>query len=91
MKDAPKRSQAQRIIAKFGSPYKLAQLLTMARQLEDVHARPVHASTVYRWTYLKSVGGSGGVIPTREVEWIKKVARLNGVFLTDADWAPEDR
>lgn len=89
MKEHAKRTQAQRIIAKFGSPYKLAKLLTMVKQLEDPHARPVHPSTVYRWTYDKNIGGAGGVIPNREIEWIKKVARYNGILLTDADWSPE--
>ncbi len=44
-------TQAEKVIAKFGSACQLAKIL----QVSD--------STVYRWTYRREEGGTGGLIP----------------------------
>lgn len=72
-------TQAERIIAKFGGPYKLA---------EQLGVRP---STVYRWTYPKSKGGSDGVIPTKSINKLLRLARVHGIFLTGDDLYPGRR
>lgn len=50
-------TQAQLVIAKFGTACHLAKLLSahLGRKISD--------STVYRWTYRKEDGGTGGLIP----------------------------
>jgi hypothetical protein len=79
----PKRlnNQAQRIIAKFGSPYKLSQAL---RRVGEKAYR--HPSVFYRWTYPKGPRcGTGGVIPTSALQDILQAARLEGVMVTAED------
>lgn len=70
------RSQAERIIEKFGGAYKMAATLG---------ARP---STVYRWTYPKEKGGCGGLVPSTAMPKILALARREGVFLTGDDLYP---
>jgi hypothetical protein len=72
--------QAKRIIAKFGSPYKLAATL------KEI-GRPVTPMTVYRWRYDPPLG-TGGRIPARWVEPITGAALIAGVTLTAEDWDP---
>jgi len=72
---ADMRQQARRIIDKFGSEYRLARLIGAA------------PSTVYRWTYPVSDGGTGGLIPLKWHDKILQVARIEGIFLTKEDWA----
>ena len=69
-------SQATRIITKFGGPIDLAKLLECA------------PSTVYRWTYAVSEGGTGGNIPPRPLSRIIALARIHGVHLTKDDVYP---
>lgn len=75
----PPVTQAQRVIAKFGGALKLAA------------AMDIDASCVYRWTYPKSRGGSGGVIPGKSIANVLRVARLHGVMLTAEDLDPRAR
>lgn len=87
------RSQAQRIIDKFGSPYRMALSLTQARRATNPKAPAVAVSTVYRWTYPRGpiTRGTGGFIPTRMVQTVKDAARREGIFLTEEDWYPGAR
>jgi hypothetical protein len=77
--------QAQNIIAKFGGARELARVLKEASEDSRDHYNP---STIYRWTYPKSEGGTGGEIPTAALKTIVKVARLAGVLLTPEDLYP---
>lgn len=69
-------TQAERVIAKFGSAYRLARLLNK------------DPAAVYRWTYPKNRGGTGGLVPASAMQHILRVARLEGVLLTPEDLDP---
>lgn len=70
-------SQADRIIDRFGGAMNLARLLK------------VPPSTVFRWTYPKGKkGGTGGLVPTQRWDEIRKVARQEGIYLTERDLYP---
>lgn len=71
-----KRSQAERIIAKFGGHALLAAALNCDR------------TTVYKWTYPESAGGTAGVVPRGAMKKIRSVARNHGVLLTEDDLSP---
>lgn len=73
------RTQAISIINKMGGAYTLAELIG------------VSPSTVYKWTYNKDEHpeGTGGIIPTRQHEAIKRAARREGILLTSRDWYPD--
>jgi hypothetical protein len=77
------KSQAERVIAKFGNARRLASLLR--------HVEPTkvwNPSAIYKWAYPTNKGGRGGVIPSRNIEYIIKAARLEGIILTTADLDP---
>lgn len=82
----PRRSpvtQASRIIGKFGGARRLCAILK--------HLGPEHElspSSIYRWDYPKSKGGTGGVIPTAAMKSVILAARLEGIFLTPEDFYP---
>lgn len=82
---APK-SQAERIIAKFGGARKLARALK--RLSPDKHRDP---ATIFRWTYSKSKGGSAGLVPTAALADVAEAARLEGIFLDPSDFDPRPR
>lgn len=79
---AAPQSQAERVIAKFGNPYKLVA----AMQLVDGVAR--NPASVYRWTYGKDKGGTGGRIPAGSMDLVLAAARMDGVLLTSEDLDP---
>lgn len=80
-----KKNQAQRIIARFGGPYKLARML---RQLDDPRAWR-DPSQIYRWTYSRDKrGGYGGGIPLAMWPYILQAARLEGLILTLEEMSP---
>jgi hypothetical protein len=72
----PTYNQAKKIVAKFGDERKTALALGVSR------------ITVYRWQYSKPYG-TGGLIPGHMVERVQRVARTEGIVLTDKDWMPE--
>jgi len=80
------RSQAERIIDKFGS---VARLLLLLREIEPSRFR--HPSTLYRWRYPRSKGGTGGLVPTSDLALVIKAAKLDGIFLTEDDLYPGAR
>jgi hypothetical protein len=45
-----------------------------------------HISRVYRWTYPKARGGTGGYIPPAEAETLLAHAKENGLQVTAADF-----
>lgn len=79
MSDQPKKTQAQRIFAKFGGARRIAAGLN------------VSPSTVYRWGYEPERGGSGGVIPTRALPKLAALARREGIFINEQDYDPRPR
>lgn len=67
-------TQAERLFSVFGGACELL------RCLKDV-GQPRHRSTIYKWNAPKSVGGTGGVVPTSVWPDIIQAARYAGVFL----------
>lgn len=73
--------QARRLITKFGGESNMAKLLS------EFTGRPVARSTIYRWTWPKSKGGTGGFVPARKWRTLMRLARQEGILLTPADIA----
>ena len=76
-----KESQAYRIITKLGGVPHLCELFVLI-------GRPKHRISIYRWMYPKSVGGTGGHIPTANWPDLLMAARAEGIFLTEAELSP---
>lgn len=74
----PMFGQAHHIIAKFGGPQKLSALLTEA-------GHPVSRIAIFRWRY-RPPAGTNGLVPNHWRGPITKIARIQGVLLTDDDW-----
>ena len=73
--------QASRIIAKFGTVRLLADALAA---LDDAsQARSL--ATIYKWTWARHRGGTGGMIPARNLNAIIQAARNEGILLTPDD------
>lgn len=70
------KTQADRVIEKFEGAPRLAELIGR----DD--------STVYRWTYPREKGGTGGVIPGNALVLVIRAAKQEGILLTDADLSP---
>lgn len=66
-------TQADRVIAKFGSACKLAKLLKVCD------------STVYRWTYPAANGGTDGMIPVKALRKVLAAAKRAGIVITAQD------
>lgn len=75
------QTQAARIFARFGGPGNLCRALKEAGAERE-------RSAVYKWSYPKNKGGTGGFVPSSAIEDVKRAARYAGILLTDADWAP---
>lgn len=67
---------AGKIILKCGGHQKVADMLGL-----DV-------SQIYRWTYPKSRGGTGGIIPTKRQNKLLQVARNSGIEINPDDFFP---
>lgn len=83
-KKLPKKTQAERIIEKFGGVYALAKMLKEC----DPNTALV-PSSIYRWTYSKEKLGTGGIVPTAAIPAIIKAARMNGIYLHVNDFFPD--
>lgn len=68
--------QAEKILKKLGGARRVATGIGM------------DAASVYKWTYEKNRGGTGGIIPSSCVAKIQKLAVASGVELTAEDWLP---
>lgn len=75
--DDGRRSQAERVIAKFNGHSALAAAIGIDR------------TTVYKWTYPIAKGGTDGIIPGPALRKIMAAARAHGVLLTDDDVSPK--
>lgn len=84
--DEPQRamSQADRILAKFGGPTRLAYILRSI----GIHSRG--QSTIARWRYPKSKGGTGGRIPNQAWPLVFAAARAEGIVITAEDLDPRE-
>lgn len=80
-----KRSQAERIIEKFGGARRLARILK-----ETDPKNSLTPSSIYRWLYPKEKGGTGGKVPTQSLETVMRAARFEGILLTTEDLFPGD-
>jgi hypothetical protein len=69
-------SQAARVVAKLGGPAKVAKMLGITR------------ACVYKWLWPVDRQGTGGIIPTGQMERLCLAARLNGHLLTAEDLDP---
>lgn len=71
------RTQVERIADRFGvTLYGLARIAN-----RDI-------SCVYRWSYPKSRGGTGGAIPATAMAHLANQARVYGVLLQPSDFDP---
>jgi hypothetical protein len=52
-------------------------------------ATGLHETTVHRWTYAKSQGGTGGRIPQDHIESLIAYARQNDIALDLSDFFPK--
>lgn len=69
---------ATRVIDKCGGPEAVAQMVG------------VNISRVYRWTYPKSRGGTGGLIPSAQQQKLLSAARKRQIDLSPADFFEGD-
>lgn len=79
IQDKPKRSQAERVLRKFKGARRLAVLIRR------------HPASVYKWTYPRERGGTGGLVPTEAWPAIAAAALVKGVKLTRNDTDPNPR
>jgi hypothetical protein len=68
---------AKTILKKCGGAYQVAAWLKL------------NPSQVYRWTYPRSRGGTGGYIPTKRQAELMRKARENGIPLEPSDFFEE--
>ena len=68
--------QAAYVIRQFGNAYALAKAMTMV-------GRRISPSAIYKWTYPRSKGGTGGLIPTSSLPFIFSAAKVWGVVLDE--------
>lgn len=79
------RSQAERIIEKFGGVPSLRRVML---ECYPDHA-PVDKTAYYKWTYPREGGrGTGGIIPTGMLPLVMGAARHAGILLTAEDLYP---
>lgn len=78
------RTQAERIISKFGGARPLTKALRRIGRKTDF-------SAVYRWTYSRSIGGAGGVIPSSIMRAVLEAAQNEGIHLTAEDLDPRTK
>lgn len=81
--DKKEKSQADRILYKFGGPRHLRDVLKAI-------GRPRNLSSIYRWTYPKEDGGTGGLIPTSAWPDLHVAAHFDGVIITSEDMDPRE-
>ena len=70
------KSPADMVIEKFGGHRVVAEILG------------IDVSRVYRWTYSREQGGTGGSIPQKHQIPLMNAAREKGIILSHADFFP---
>lgn len=78
------KTQAERVINKFGNVDNLAKALSQVNYPKDV-------SSIYRWKLSKEVNGTAGLIPSHCLPHVIEAARLEGILLTAADLDPREK
>lgn len=78
------QTQAERILLKFGGARRLAIVL-------KTMGRPRDPATIYKWTYPRERGGTGGIVPTKVWTDIIDAARFDGIVLTMDDMDPRPK
>lgn len=73
--------QAERVIGKFGGARQLSAIL-------GAIGRPREKTTIYKWTYPRKRGGTGGVIPSCAWDDITAAARHKKITITAEDADP---
>ncbi len=76
-----RRTQSRVIFEKFGG---VVPLYTLLKAL----GRPYNKATLYKWTYPRTKGGTGGWVPTHAWPDILAAARMDGVFITSEEMDP---
>lgn len=71
-------NQANRIMKKFGGPKALWSALRLV-------GRELSLVSVYRWKMPKEQGGTGGLIPTSNLPFIIRAARVQGIIISETD------
>lgn len=74
-------TQAERVLRKFGGARRLSDALKAVDRYRNV-------ATIYRWTYSRSIGGAGGLIPSSGLRDVMLAARHAGIILTADDMDP---
>ena len=69
-------TQAERIIKRFSGAYALAEMIGYT------------PAAVYKWTYPKAKGGTGGLVPTGAVPKILAAAKRERIRILLEDWVP---
>lgn len=77
----PEMNQAERLIRRFGGAQRLVSILKAI-------GHPMRPSAIYKWTYPKEKGGTGGIIPTRAWPLLMLAARYEGVVITQDETDP---
>lgn len=77
-----KKTQADRIISKFGGASNMASILA---EVDPTRTR--NQTSILRWTYDRPKG-CGGIIPSEVTPIILVAARKYGILLTPEDWFP---
>jgi hypothetical protein len=86
VKDSLIHPQAETVVHKFGGARELARAIQAAFPDPKDHYNP---SSIYRWMYPLSVGGTGGEIPAGALKKVIKAARYAGILLTPEDLFPQ--
>ncbi len=77
-------TQAERVIRKFGGARRLSAVL------KEI-GRPRNATSIYRWTYSRTIGGAGGLIPSSGLKDVLLAARHAGIILSPDDLDPRTK
>jgi len=78
----PYLSPAERVIKKFGNAYRMSEATKLLGN-PKLYRSP---SVIFRWTYPKEKGGTGGNIPSSAIKAVKAAARIAGVLLLPEDF-----
>jgi hypothetical protein len=84
------RTQAERVIARFGGHRRLFNAMNLAYDM-GLAKKPRSITQIYRWTYPKAQGGSDGLIPTAALRDVLAAARVEGIVITPEDLFPVRR
>lgn len=74
-------TQAERIIKKFGGARDLMRALFKI-------GKPRNPVSIYKWTYSREGGGTGGLIPTSALSDVLAAAKLEGIIISSEDMDP---